>query len=68
MSKVYWVTGMSGVGKTTFANILKKKLNERKIVSILIDGDELREILGSDKENMICFDLNCKSSVNDNYR
>ncbi len=49
MSKVYWVTGMSGVGKTTFANILKKKLNERKIVSILIDGDELREILK--KEN-----------------
>ncbi len=45
MSKVYWVTGISGVGKTTFANILKKQLDKKKISSILIDGDELREIL-----------------------
>ena len=42
----YWNVGC---WQTTFANILKKKLNERKIVSILIDGDELREILK--KEN-----------------
>ncbi len=45
MSKVYWVTGISGVGKTTFANILKKQLDKKKISNILIDGDELREIL-----------------------
>ena len=49
MSKVYWVTGISGVGKTTFANILRKQLDEKKIVNILIDGDEIREILK--KEN-----------------
>ncbi len=49
MSKVYWVTGISGVGKTTFANILRKQLDEKKIVNILIDADEIREILK--KEN-----------------
>ena len=42
---VYWVTGISGSGKTTFANILKKELEEKNIDSILLDGDEIRELL-----------------------
>jgi cytidine diphosphoramidate kinase len=42
---VYWVTGVSGSGKSTFANILKKELEEKKINSILIDGDEIRKLL-----------------------
>ena len=45
MSKVYWVTGISGVGKTTFAKILQKELKNKKISSIIIDGDEIRKIL-----------------------
>ncbi len=45
MSKVYWVTGISGVGKTTFAKILQKELENKKIKSIIIDGDEIRKIL-----------------------
>tara|TARA_B100000989_G_scaffold53782_1_gene36047 strand:+ start:14978 stop:15460 length:483 start_codon:yes stop_codon:yes gene_type:complete len=45
MSKVYWVTGISGVGKTTFAKILQKELKNKKIKSIIIDGDEIRKIL-----------------------
>ena len=42
---VYWVKGVSGSGKSTFANILKKELEEKKINSILIDGDEIRKLL-----------------------
>ena len=45
-----------------------KKVYDKLIEKEEIDGNELREILGSDKENMICFDLNCKSSEYDNSR
>ena len=45
MSKVYWVTGISGVGKTTFSKILKSELEKKHIDSVLIDGDEIRKIL-----------------------
>ena len=45
-----------------------KKVYDTLIEKEEIDGDELREILGSDKENKIYFDLNCKSSEYDNSR
>ena len=50
MSKVYWITGISGVGKTTFSNILKKELDRRNINSIIIDGDQIRKILKKQNE------------------
>ena len=41
--RVIWITGLSGSGKTTLAKALQKELPG----SILLDGDELREALGS---------------------
>lgn len=50
----YWITGLSGAGKTTLAREIKKQLQPYQQKTILLDGDELREILGSagiDKKN-----------------
>jgi len=41
--KVIWLTGLSGAGKTTIANELKKKLD-----CVVLDGDSLRGGLCSD--------------------
>lgn len=42
--RVFWITGLSGAGKTTLARALQKALPG----SLLLDGDELREALGSE--------------------
>lgn len=42
--QVIWITGLSGAGKTTLAQALMPHLPR---ASILLDGDELREVLGS---------------------
>ena len=44
-----WVTGLSGSGKSFTAKKIKKKLNEKKIKSILINGDDLRKIFKLNK-------------------
>lgn len=41
--RVFWITGLSGAGKTTLARELQKALPG----SLLLDGDELREALGA---------------------
>lgn len=41
--RVIWITGLSGAGKTTLAMALQKILP----CSVLLDGDKLREALGS---------------------
>lgn len=43
LGRVIWITGLSGSGKTTLARALQASLPG----SILLDGDELREALGS---------------------
>ena len=43
---IIWITGLSGAGKTTLGEIILKKLKGRKIPTIMLDGDELRKILG----------------------
>lgn len=42
--RVFWITGLSGAGKTTLARALQRALPG----SLLLDGDELREALGSE--------------------
>jgi len=44
MSKVIWLTGLSGAGKTVIAKELKKLVSG----SVLLDGDNLRSTLNSD--------------------
>jgi len=41
-SKVIWMTGLSGSGKTTIAKALEKKLHLNNIISQLLDGDNIR--------------------------
>ena len=40
--QVFWITGLSGVGKTTLALALEEHFNH----AVLLDGDILREALG----------------------
>jgi len=42
----YWVTGLSGAGKTTISNLLYSQLQSEKSNIIHLDGDELREVFG----------------------
>lgn len=37
-----WFTGLSGAGKSTIANAVEMTLNERRIHSYLLDGDNVR--------------------------
>jgi adenylylsulfate kinase len=45
MSKtfVYWLTGLSGTGKTTICEIAKKELTLRGLKVAIVDGDRIRE-------------------------
>lgn len=46
--RLFWVTGLSGAGKTTIGTILYKKLKERHPNTVLFDGDTLRQVFGND--------------------
>lgn len=48
MTKVFWLYGRSGAGKTTLARLLYRALQDRKIPAFYLDGDELRSGLCSD--------------------
>lgn len=41
---VYWITGLSGAGKTTLGMLLYKYLKEKKDNVVLLDGDILRSV------------------------
>ena len=47
-TKVFWLYGRSGAGKTTLARRLQAGLHDRKIPVIYLDGDEMRSTLCSD--------------------
>ena len=48
MSQVVWITGLPGSGKTTLAKLLRNELKARGEFTVLIDGDEIRALLGNE--------------------
>lgn len=44
--KVFWLTGLSGAGKTTIGELLSQRLRAEGNPVIFLDGDILREIYG----------------------
>ncbi len=45
---LYWITGLSGAGKTTIGNRLYYKMKSTRSNTIILDGDILRKITGND--------------------
>lgn len=45
---VYWLTGLSGAGKTTVGRSLYEKIKTEKDNIVFLDGDILREVFGND--------------------
>ena len=61
LTKVFWLFGRSGAGKTTLGRLLFAGLQDRKIPVIYLDGDELR--------SRLCSDLGFKSEARlENHR
>lgn len=46
--RVYWITGLSGAGKTTVGSLLFKRLRKEKDNVVLLDGDVVRKAFGND--------------------
>ena len=44
---VVWLTGLSGCGKSTIANLVDHKLHSRGVHSFLLDGDNIRHRLNA---------------------
>jgi cytidine diphosphoramidate kinase len=44
--RVFWITGLSGAGKTALASRLVPRLERAGLKPLLLDGDALREIFG----------------------
>ena len=65
---VIWFVGLSGSGKSYFANQILRILNKKKIKAIHIDGDEVRKYITKDlkysvndrKKNSILISGLCK--------
>lgn len=45
---VYWITGLSGAGKTTIGKLLFESIKRKKDNVVFLDGDNLRMIFGND--------------------
>ena len=43
---VFWITGLSGAGKTTIGERLYMKLKERGLSVVMLDGDSMRAVFG----------------------
>lgn len=45
---VYWITGLSGAGKTSVGILLYEKMKQKYSNTVFLDGDVLREVFGND--------------------
>lgn len=48
MGKVYWITGLSGAGKTTIGKLWCERLKALGENTVFLDGDELRKAIADD--------------------
>ena len=48
MINVYWLTGLSGAGKTTIGRFWYEELKRAGQPVVFLDGDELRQVFGDD--------------------
>ena len=48
VGRVYWITGLSGAGKTTVGRELWQRLRTAGRSAIFLDGDALREVIAED--------------------
>lgn len=48
MGMVYWITGLSGAGKTTIGKLLYEKIKDEHPNTVFLDGDMLRKVFGDD--------------------
>ena len=48
MATVYWITGLSGAGKTTIGRIFYERLKRIYPNTVFLDGDALRKVFGDD--------------------
>ena len=47
-AKVFWLYGLSGSGKTTLAAAFERRLHEKGLFSVVLDGDNVRSGLNKD--------------------
>lgn len=47
VGRVYWITGLSGAGKTTIGSRLYTVLSREKNNTIMLDGDQLRQVFSN---------------------
>lgn len=48
MAYVYWITGLSGAGKTSIGTLLYEEIRQKYLNTVFLDGDVLREVFGND--------------------
>lgn len=48
MSNVFWITGLSGAGKTTIGRLWYNELLKSNEPAVILDGDELRRAINDD--------------------
>ena len=50
---LFWITGLSGAGKTSLANAIKKDIRKNYGPTIVVNGDDLRKIFKLNKYDQI---------------